>query len=79
MDFLEIYPYKCDDIHQIPKGPFLNSRARSGSLYMLSPVRVSVCLSDSCLSVCNARAPYSGGWNVRQYFYGIWYLIRSSF
>ena len=23
--------------------------------------------------VCNARAPYSGGWNFRQYFYGIWY------
>jgi len=23
-------------------------------------------------SVCNARAPYSGGWNFRQYFYGIW-------
>jgi len=34
--------------------------------YMLSPVRLSV--------VCNARAPYSGGWNFRQYFYGIWYL-----
>jgi len=30
--------------------------------------RPSVCLS----SVCNA-APYSGGWNFRQYFYGIWY------
>jgi len=27
-----------------------------------------------CLSVaCNARAPYSDGWNFRQYFYGIWY------
>jgi len=39
--------------------------------YMLSPVR----LSTVCLSVvCNARAPYSGGWNFRQYFYGIWYL-----
>jgi len=34
--------------------------------YMLSPVRLS--------SVCNARTPYSGGWNFRQYFYGIWYL-----
>ena len=33
--------------------------------YMLSPV---------CLSVVgNARAPYSGGSNFRQYFYGIWY------
>jgi len=26
------------------------------------------------LSVCNVRAPYSGGSNFRQYFYGIWYL-----
>jgi len=32
--------------------------------YMLSPVRLS--------SVCNVRAPYSGGSNFRQYFYGIW-------
>jgi len=32
--------------------------------------RPSVCLSSVvCLSVvCNARAPYSGGWNFRQYF-----------
>jgi len=29
----------------------------------------SVCLS----SVCNARAPYSGGCNFRQYCYSIWY------
>jgi len=34
--------------------------------YMLSPVRLSV--------VSNARAPYSGGSNFPQYFYGIWYL-----
>jgi len=27
------------------------------------PVRLSV--------VCNARAPYSGGWHFLQYFYGI--------
>ena len=38
--------------------------------YMLSPVHLSVCR----LSVCNARAPYSGGCNFPQYFYGIWYL-----
>ena len=39
--------------------------------YMLSPVRLSsVCrLSD----VCNVRAPYSGGSNFRQYFYGVRY------
>ena len=38
---------------------------------MLSAVR----LSSVCrLSVCNARAPYSGGCNFPQYFYGIWYL-----
>ena len=34
--------------------------------YLLSPIRLSVCLS----SVCNA-APYSGGSNFRQYFCGI--------
>jgi len=34
--------------------------------YMLSPVRLSV--------VCNASAPYLGGSNFRQYFYGIMYL-----
>jgi len=33
---------------------------------MLSPVRLSV--------VCNVRAPYSGGSNFRQYFYGITHL-----
>jgi len=36
------------------------------NMYMLSPVRLSV--------VCNIRAPYSGGSNFRQYFYGIRYL-----
>jgi len=36
--------------------------------------RPSVCLSVVSLSVCNARAPYSGGSNFRQYFYGIRYL-----
>ena len=25
-------------------------------------------------SVCNVRAPYSAGWNFRQYFFAIWYL-----
>jgi len=33
--------------------------------------RPSVCLSSV---VCNVRAPYSGGSNFRQYFYGIRYL-----
>jgi len=32
--------------------------------------RPSVCR----LSVCNARAPYSSGWNFRQCFNAIWYL-----
>jgi len=36
--------------------------------------RPSVCLSVVCrLSVCNVRAPYSGGSDFRQYFYGIRY------
>ena len=33
--------------------------------------RPSVCRLSS---VCNSRAPYSGGSNFRQYFYGIRYL-----
>jgi len=41
-----------------------------GSLYAVARPSV-VCLSSVCLSVCNARAPYSGGLNFRQYFYGI--------
>jgi len=32
--------------------------------------RPSVCLSV-CLSVYNACAFYSGGWNFRRYFYGV--------
>jgi len=36
--------------------------------------RSSVYLSVCRRSVCNARAPYSGGWNFRKYFYGIRYL-----
>jgi len=32
------------------------------------------CRPSVRLSVCNARAPYSAGWNFRQYFYSIWYL-----
>jgi len=43
--------------------------------------RPSVCLpSVVCLSVwlsvCNARAPYSGGCKFRQFFYCIWLAIR---
>ena len=45
-----------------------NVNSRSRSLYAIA--RPSVCR----LSVCNARAPYSGGLNFPQYFYGIWYL-----
>ena len=39
--------------------------------YMLSPVRPSACRLSV---VCNVPAPYSGGSNFRQYFYGIRYL-----
>jgi len=46
---------------------------------LLSPIRLSdVRLSVVCLSViCNVRAPYSGGSNFQQYFYGIRYLGHS--
>jgi len=33
--------------------------------------RTSVCRLSVYLSVCNARAPYSGGSDFRQYFYGV--------
>ena len=36
--------------------------------------RPSVCRLSVCLSVCNVRAPYSGGSNFRQCFYGIGYI-----
>jgi len=45
------------------------ANARSRSLYAIAHPSV-VCLSV----VCNVRAPYSGGSNFRQYFYGIRYL-----
>ena len=52
----------------------VNSRSRS----LFAVARPSVCLSSVvCLSVvCNVRAPYLGGSNFRQYFYGIRYLGR---
>jgi len=53
-----------------------NVNSRSPSLYAV--VRPSVCrlsvLSVVCLSVGNARAPYSGGSHFPQYFYGVRYL-----
>jgi len=49
----------------------VNSRSRS--LYAIARPSV-VCRLSVCLSVCNVRAPYSGGSNFRQYFYGIRYL-----
>ena len=44
-----------------------NVNSSSCSLYVV--VRPSVCLS----SVCNVRAPYSGDWNFRNFFFTIWY------
>jgi len=49
----------------------VNSRSRSLYAVARPPVcRLSV--------VCNARAPYSAGWNFRQCFYAIWYLDHLS-
>jgi len=47
----------------------LLANSRSRSLFIVA--RPSVCRLSV---VCNVRAPYSGGWNFRQYFYGIRYL-----
>jgi len=50
---------------------FLANVKRANVNYLLLPVRLSVV----CLSVvCNVCAPYSGGSNFRQYFYGIRYF-----
>ena len=51
-----------------------NVNVSSRSLYAVARASV-VCLSSVvCPSVCNARAPYSGGCNFPQYFYGICYI-----
>jgi len=43
-----------------------SERERVQVRYMLSPVRLS---SVRRLSVCNVGAPYSAGWNFRQFFF----------
>ena len=62
------------DINQLLRLLLANVNSRSRSLYAIAR------LSVVCLSVCNARAPYSGGSDFRQYFYGIRYLshLRAS-
>jgi len=50
-----------------------NVNSSSRSLYAIARPSV-VCLSVCLSVVCNVRAPYSGGSNFRQYFYGIRYL-----
>jgi len=47
-----------------------NVNSRSRSLYAIARPSVVCHLSV----VCNVRAPYSGGANFRQHFYGIRYL-----
>jgi len=48
---------------------FISEREREANVNSLFAVaRPSVCLSSV---VCNVRAPYSGGPNFQQYFYGI--------
>jgi len=65
----------CLDSFLANVNTFANVNSRSRSLYAIARPSV-VCLSSVCLSyvVCNVRAPYSGGSNFRQYFYGIRYL-----
>jgi len=52
----------------------------SGSKFLVSERELTFTFAICCrpsvchLSVCNVRAPYSGGSNFRQYFYGIRYL-----
>ena len=61
---------------------WMRTYVRSRSLYAILVVVVKYMLyaiprpSVCPLSVYNARALYSGGWNFQQYFYGNWYLCR---
>jgi len=41
---------------------------------VISERELTVVRPSVCLSVCKSSAPYSGGCNFRQYFYGIWYI-----
>ena len=46
-------------------------------MYAIFPTLAACCARPSVvclLSVCNTRAPYSAGGNLRQCFYAIWYL-----
>ena len=64
--------FLADNIHTYMEWLFCipwflaNVNSSSCSLYVIGRPSV-VCLS----SVCNVRAPYSGDWNFRQYFYAI--------
>jgi len=63
-----------DWVHGPSHGPFLlryvGSSERELKFMFAICCRPSLCLS----SVCNARAPYSIGWNFPQIFYATWYL-----
>jgi len=63
----------CHVMHQL-KPTQLNFTERELTFTFAICYRPSVCRLSVCLSVCNVRAPYSGGSNYRQCFYGIQYL-----
>jgi len=43
--------------------------------FQVSAVLICYRLPSVCrLSVCNVGAPYSAGWNFRQFFFAVWYL-----
>jgi len=61
-----VYIFTC--VLYIHTAGFISER----SLYAVA--RPSVVCPSSV--VCDARAPYLGGCNFRQFFYGIWYLCH---
>jgi len=70
--------YMCDVVKKVHVRYLISwwvlvSKRERDSRSLFAVARPSVCLFV-CLSLCNARGPYSGGWNFRQYFYRIWYL-----
>ena len=64
---LYTYAWLAHLVHQnLPKHAVFSERELTFTLAMLSPVRLSV--------VCNVGAPYSAGWNIPQFFFGVSYL-----
>jgi len=77
------YSVKYTDKNQQPsfmiakrKRSFWRKELKSfNAVYIFSERELAICYISVCrLSVCNAHAPYSAGWNFQECFFAIWYL-----